>query len=294
MPDYGLTPQGPVIKRLDAIMDELHTDLSEGWGVNTRLNPKSFLGVQLTAFSDGLAELWEFGERIYHAMYPFSAEDASLDNAVQFGGVSREDARPTYYPIHAECVDGTALPKGAMIKTVTNPAIQFLAAADATVSRSAFNSVKVRVAAVQGGAVYTVALNGTLYSYTSGETDAEPDILAGLASAITDSNFAVTADAENAVIVIQTYDDEKGAADYQKTSQLVLSGNLTTASVTGIVNFASETTGDVSLPDGTITQIVTAVPGLLSVVNLVPRVAGRLRQDDAGLRKSYADKIFAR
>jgi len=40
MIEYGLTVKGPNIKRLDVILDELHTELSENWGVNTRLNPK--------------------------------------------------------------------------------------------------------------------------------------------------------------------------------------------------------------------------------------------------------------
>lgn len=70
MSEYGITPTGVNIKRLDTIMDELHTDLSEGWGVNTRLNPKSNLNVLITNFSDKLAELWEFGKGIYDAMYP--------------------------------------------------------------------------------------------------------------------------------------------------------------------------------------------------------------------------------
>ena len=52
---YGLTPQGPNIKRLDTIIDELHDDLSEGWKTNTRLNPKSYLNVQVTAFADKIA-----------------------------------------------------------------------------------------------------------------------------------------------------------------------------------------------------------------------------------------------
>ena len=82
--------------------------------------------------------------------------------------------------------------------------------------------------------------------------------------------------------------------DIQGTNQLVLSGNLTTVSVTGIVNYASEIMGEVALPGKTITQIVTSVTGLISVINLLPYIAGRLRQDDVGLRKSYADKIFAR
>ena len=138
MPEYGLTPQGPVIKRLDTIIEELHSDLSEGWGVNTRLNPKSFLNVQLTAYGDKVSELWEFGEQIYHAMYPFSAEDASLDNAVQFGGSTREDARPTFYPIHCECLDGTVIPGGTVIQSVTNPAVRLKCLNAAAVTRAAF------------------------------------------------------------------------------------------------------------------------------------------------------------
>ena len=287
MSEYGVTPRGVAIKRLDEILDELHDDLSAGWGINTRLNPKSFLSVQLTAFADKLAELWEFGEQVYHSMYPFSAENTSLDNAVQFGGISREEARPTYYPIHTECVDGTTIPKGTMIKTNTNPAIQFLAAADATVTRGACNRAKIRVVAVAPSTIYTVALNGVLYSYTSGAADTGYDILSGLETVIKDTEFSVLADEDENLLYIDS-------VDLQKHNNLVLSGNLTTESVTTLVNFASETDGEVVLPHGAIDQIVTSVTGLISVVNLTPYIAGRLRQDDVDLRNSYADKIFAR
>jgi hypothetical protein len=82
--------------------------------------------------------------------------------------------------------------------------------------------------------------------------------------------------------------------DVKKPSSLVLSENLTTASVTGIVTFESEEYGEISLPDGAINQIVTALPGLLSVANAGGHIAGRLRETDAELRKSYIDKIFLR
>ena len=288
--NYGVLPQGIVIKRLDTIIDELHDDLSAGWGVNTRLNPKSFLNVQLTAYADKIAELWEFGEHIYHSMYPFSAEDISLDNAVQFGGISREEARPTRYPIHCEAVDGTLIPKGSLIKTHTNPAINFLASADTMVTRGAFNRVNIRVATVQTATIYTVALDGALYSYTGGANDTAADIIEGLLSAITltntDFNGILSPDSPDLLTL--------EAVNPQKSHALVLSSNLTTQSVTGIVNYQSETSGEVALPDNTITQIVTSVPGLISVVNILPYIAGRLRQNDAGLRKSYIDKIFAR
>ena len=282
---YGVTPTGVLIKRLDEVMEELHTDLSAGFETNTRLNPKSYLNVMLTDFADKIAELWEVAEKIYHAQYPYSAEDASLDNAVQFGGITRELARPTYYPIHAECVDGTTLPQGSMIKSNTNPAIQFYAIQNTTVTRSAFNVAKVRVAVVQPESLYTVVLNATQYNYHSNAAPTEIEILEGLRDAIDDPDFTVSLEG-NAVII--------AAVNVQTSNQLILSGNLTTASVTAIVTYASETNGEVALPNGTITEIVTGVTGLISVVNRIPYIAGRLLQTDVELRKSYAEKIYAR
>lgn len=70
MADYGLTPQGPNIKRLDVILEEMHSGLSEKWGVNTRQNPESLLNHLLTNVADAIADLWEFGEAVYFSQYP--------------------------------------------------------------------------------------------------------------------------------------------------------------------------------------------------------------------------------
>ena len=74
MSTYGITPEGPNIKRLDTILDEMHNDLSEEWGVNTRQNPQSFLNHLLTNVADQFADVWEFGLDIYHSHYPSTAE----------------------------------------------------------------------------------------------------------------------------------------------------------------------------------------------------------------------------
>ena len=58
MTTYGITPEGPNIKRLDVILDEMHDDLSEEWGVNTRQNPQSFLNHMLTNIADQFADAW--------------------------------------------------------------------------------------------------------------------------------------------------------------------------------------------------------------------------------------------
>jgi uncharacterized phage protein gp47/JayE len=285
MSDYGVTPTGFVGKRLDVVLDEMHTGLSEGLGVNTRLNPKSYLNVIVTNVADKITELWEVMQDEYGAMYPFSAEGLSLDNAAQFGGITREEARPTYYPIHTECVDGTVIPKGARIKSNTNPAVELIAQSDTQVTRNAFNRAKIRVV-VRNNEVYSFAVDGQLFSYTSSANPSAPEILQGLCSSVVSDIFsaAVTSDGFLALEVL----------DVRKPCALTLSGNLTTESVTAIINYASEESGEIALPDGSITEIVTAVPGLISVVNLSGYIAGRGRESDVSLRKSYADKIFAR
>ena len=55
MGEFGLTPSGPNIKRLDQIVDSLHTKLSRKWGVNTRQNPESLLNHLLVNFADEAA-----------------------------------------------------------------------------------------------------------------------------------------------------------------------------------------------------------------------------------------------
>ena len=286
MSEYGLTPNGPNIKRLDAILDNMHTGLSKRWGVNTRQNPESFVNHMLTNIADAIAELWEFGEDVYYSEYPSFAEGRSLDNAAQFGGSTRETAAKSYYPIHCTGRDGTTLAAGTMISTTTNPTTQLSLTDSRQITRAAFNKAVIKIASLGANDVYTVALNGAVFSYASKAADAT-EILKGLAAAIKDEDFTVSLDEENELLKIE-------AADITSTNVLVLSENLTTDTVTTIIQFGTVETGDILVPEGVITNIVKADAGLLSVVNLCTYIAGRDEETDAEFRQSYADKIFNR
>jgi uncharacterized phage protein gp47/JayE len=267
------------------LLDEFHSRVSEKLGINTRQNPHSYFNVLFTAILDAIAELWELGEENYHAMYPFSAEDISLDHAVEYGGIMREGNQKTYYPIYCECEDGITAPKSTIVKSDTNSELRFFASANTLVSRAAFNRVTVRIVTVEPNKIYSVAVDGNLYSVTSDATSTPATIMQGIAALILPTTLQTVVDGGDLKITV---------LDIKKPSSLVLSENLTTSSVTGIVIFESEEYGEVSLPDGAINQIVTALPGLMSVENFGGYIAGRLRETDAELRKSYADKIFLR
>lgn len=269
MSEYGITDSGVNIKRFDTILAEINADQSEGLGVQVGSNTRSFLNVLNTSMADKIAELWELGAEIYHSLSPMSAEGVALDNAVQFGGTSRESPRSTYYPIHCECTEGITLDANTLIESDTNPAVKFLSSEQKTISRSAFNRAKVKVVSLQAGEAYTVALNGNLYSYTCKQSDGPGEVLGEIGDLINADElkaFTASLDSENDLLVIE-------AADVESENAMLLTDNLTTQSVTAIINFASEEVGEVTLPNGAITKIVTAPTGFLSAANLCGYIA---------------------
>ena len=285
MEQYGLTPQGPNIKRLDVILEEMHEQMSRQLGVNTRQNPQSLLNHLLTNVADRIAELWEFGEAVYHSQYPSSATGISLDNAAQFGGATREMPAKSYYRILCTGIDGTILPAGTLLASDINPAIALTLQENAEITRAAFNKVTVILAVPVATTALGVALNGTLYTITPDPQKSNSENLKALGAAITDPGFTVSVQDETLLIE---------AADEISTNTLVLSENLTTASVSSVITFATVEDGDIRLPNGMITKITKAVAGFTSARNVGNYIAGQLAQTDTEFRKSYVDKIYNR
>ena len=285
MAQYGLTPQGPNPKRLDVVLDEMHQQMTERLGVNTRQNPQSLLNHILTNVADRIAELWEFGVDVYHSQYPSSAEGISLDNAAQFGGSTREMPAKTYYRILCTGLDGTVIPQGTMIASDTNPKTDLTLAEEAQITRSAFNKAKVIIASPEATMALGVALNGTLYTLTPDPQKSTSENLEALAAAIQNDDFTVDVDGDTLIIE---------AVDEISSNVMVLSENLTTQEVGSVITFATVEDGDILIPNGVINKIVKAVAGLTAVVNVGERIAGRLTETDIEFRRSYADKIYNR
>ena len=183
MPDYGVTDKGFVLKRMDTILEEVHMDLSKGYGIDTRFLRPSFLDILVTTFCGQIADLWETAQDSYYAKYPSTADGVNLDHAVQYGGIRRKPARKTCYPLHCKGKDGTYVREGAIVATDTNPEVK-LYSSEFQITRASCNAAAIKVAAARTG-VYTIAINGVQYSYSSID-GSEKDILAGLQAAVTE------------------------------------------------------------------------------------------------------------
>lgn len=288
MAEYGVTDKGFVLKRLDVIQEEVHADLTAGFGVDTRLLGTSFLKTLITTFAGQIADLWETAQDSYYAKFPATAEGVNLDHAVQYGGIRRTPNKRTCYPLHCTGSDGTRVREGVVVATNTMPEIRLYAAQEFQIVRESFNSVDVVAAVVQAG-VYTVGINGETYSYSNTDGDKNA-ILAGLKE-------AMKASTEYTVQVIVGEDGNMLRIEdtiKARSSMLVLSDNLTTASVTTIANFFTQDYGRITLPYGIINKLVNNISGFWAVANLLEPVYGRLAETDIELRQSYIAKSALR
>lgn len=283
MAEYGVTDKGFVIKRLDTIMEEIHTDLTEAFGFDTRLTKPSFLDTLITTFSYQIADLWETAQNNYYAKYPATATGVNLDNAVQYGGIRRAANKSTSYPLHCTGDDGTYVREEAIVATNTKPEIRLRNSEEFEITREAFNRVSIKVASSEVG-VYSVTINGSQYSFSS-EDGVEGDIIEGLAKAITDDGYKVTT-ADNTL----TIEDKT----LSRSNVLVLSDNLTTSSVTVIAAFLTEEYGNITLPYGIVTKMVNNITGFTAVTNLLEPTYGRKQETDIELRQSYIAKSALR
>ena len=283
MGEFGVTNKGFVLKRMDRILNEIHTELSEGFGIDTRINKPSFLDVLVTSFAGQIADLWETAQDSYYAKYPSTASGINLDNAVQYGGIRRESAAKTIYPLHCTGIDGTVVREKSAVVTNTNPQIRLFAVNDFTITREKFNSCKIKIAAIES-ADYKISINGNEYMVQSKTAD-EKSILAAIYSALKPSLFNIVMEDD----CIKLEDTQKG-----RTNTLVLSSNLTTKEVTVIANFETEQYGKIYLPNGIVTNIVNNISGFDKVSNMLSAVYGRNLETDIELRQSYLAKSALR
>ena len=190
--EYGVTKEGFVLKRLDTILAEVNDYQKEGLGFDPSVNPQSFLSVLNTSFGDRVADLWELAMSIYFASYPSSAEGLSLDNAMQFGGISRLQKARTIYTLKCTGQDGTDILYGSMVRSTTQPVKQFQCSRLQRISRESFREIRLKVVLDNTTQVFTVAINNGTYSYQQKAGDDEAAVLLGIKNAITDPAYTAT------------------------------------------------------------------------------------------------------
>ncbi len=287
MAEHGVTRNGFVRKRLDEIKNDVYGKLKEGWGYDVTINPQSFLNVLVTGFADEVAKLWEEAENTYYAMYTMSAEGGNLDNAMQFGGITRErDARTTYM-LACTAPDDTVVPYGTLVKSATNPEKLFRCTNTQIIGRENFRQALIKPYMESGDTVFYVTINRNSYQYIQQTGDDAADIIRAFEGMIDEKDIKVSVDENNGCLRLEDV--------YKKTSgTLAVSNNMLIESITSNILFESMEYGPVVIADGLIKEMVTLDTGITEVKNDIAPVLGRFEADDIEARQNFVKRVATR
>lgn len=276
MSEFGLTPDGYRRRRLLDIKAQIEQAIIAEFG-QVNLQPDSVFGQLVGVFSVVAAELYEDAENVYHSQYPSTAEGVSLDRAVDLIGVRRLEATRTRVLVAVTGDQGVLIPAGTQIQVAETGEI-FTNPLPGIITRSNALSVRINVSQVADLQQYTVIINNTPFTYTSG-VDASPQSIAlGIIDVINNGNLPVIA-AHNT----------GGQFDITTTQNdlpfnLVQGANMVIIRRTSPMLFESQVVGPVLVLANTLTEIVTPIAGWQSVTNWDPSIQGRNTETDQQLR----------
>jgi len=268
----ALTPTGLERPRLADLKTQLDESVTSALGpVNT--SPDAFLG-QLNGISAAaLDDCWEMLDDVYNSAYPATAEGINLDRAVSLLGIVRIPAAPVVVTAAAYGDEGSIVPANA----VTHADVQYFNTSDVIITASRVIDVRVEIATLADSTVYSVTLNGVLYSVNSGIGATDASILTALAAAITGYVKVVADD----VLRIS-------ALDGQTPFSYAKSANITTVQMGSPAVFVSVVSGARELPIGALADIDTPVFGWTGVSNLIAGSGSRDIESDADLRLRHS------
>jgi uncharacterized phage protein gp47/JayE len=274
---FGITPTGFVPKRLQDIVQEIQGDIESTFGPQN-FEPDSVWSNFISPFAAQLSNVWDAGQATYNSVYPNTAEDVSLENAVSYIDVRRLAEKQTIATVQASGVQGTVLPIGRVV-SVPQTGERFQSTAAVTIDDASAVILKISINTVADLTAYTITLNGTPYSYFSDASATAQEIVDGLIAALVPSISTGTDNGDQTLTVT--------ADDLNTPFNTGITANLTIDQVSSNMPVEAEQFGEVLAVANTLTQIETPISGWVSANNGLPGILGRQEEEDPDLRIRY-------
>jgi len=292
--EYGITPEGFVIKSLSVIREEIESDLKGLFGDQINLNPESVFGQLRDIYAEREHEMWELAQAIYNSQYPQTATDVSLENVLDFAALEKLAAKKS--TIITQALFGTIstfIPSGTQISVENDPTTIFETSSNVTLVAGVDEVQTITFNTVPDEGSFTV-------SYENDETvvinydDLAADIQIALRALDGLSEVTVSGNFTAGFVITFT-----GADGVQEQPLLVEETNtLKTSSVAVIITITETIPGEYQGETGmictvtgaknanakTLTVINTPIAGFTSTYNADDAILGRDVETDAEAR----------
>ena len=282
---YGLSPIGFKRKRLPEIIASINARIADTLGKPIQTSANSVLGQIVGVFAFEIAYEWEHAENVYDAMYPSTAQGASLSNAAGLAGIQQIEAEYTTLILTCFGTEGFEVPYLAQVTDgkYTYSCQDVYLPIEA--SRSNVIGIRLVSPSIVAGTAYTITIDAETQTYVATPSDTATSILSNLMALFSFEDR--TLENNNGVLIIRM-------KDARETMSVYVNSVLNTSMVASPFNFRCDTAGAINPAVGTVTQIITSYAGWNSVENDAPANVGRDAETDNALRSRWSRSVYNR
>jgi len=281
MTKYGVTDNGFVRKRLDAILSDMVSRFEDKMGVKISKTSTSVLYQLFGIVGYELSDIWSGMQDTYNSMYPNTSSGVSLTNTAALAAIHPIAAEKTQ--VYVTCIgsEGTVIPEGQQLEDKSY--YTYSADADTTITKTACSLIRMQLTSITTGVAYSISIDGATKTYTAASGDTASTVLAALYSqfSFTDRTFSLS----NNILTIEMND--------QSQTMNVETTEIQINSIGTPVKFLCDTYGSIDPEIGGITTIVNSITGLESVYNYCAADVGRANETDIELRQRWATAVYS-
>jgi len=275
----GVTSQGFENKQYTDIVEELATGAKtpEYFGEQFPTTPDSVFGVLAGLFGAALKDQWDLSASVADQGNRDKAEGKYLSDLAALIGLTRLLASSSNGILLFTGTNNTVVPAFTPVKSTANKEI-VLTNNVLTLSRLSCNQTRLIIPIVLVGGVYTITVNGDLYSVTAISGNSVNSVSKDLADAITLGGgelYSAVYIGGNIVVSSNTSNNNLLTSN---------SGNINLVSVSSLVEATAGTAGAIDFYADTLTLLGSPVIGISTVTNENDFNIGRNEESDAELR----------
>ena len=297
----GVTETGFEIKSFDQIKEDYEADFRDIFGSEINLSSTSLLGGVIGILSNNDSQLWELGSSVYLSRFVNTATGRSLDNNVNFLGLTRKQDFRTSGTVYIFGDVGTVIAEGTIFSSAEN--ITFITVNRAEIATGVVPII--RISQLSGFSAPSVTLNPVddlygifqptgsppVFNFNQ-NTDEIKEVLEGYFGEDTIESVAGVEQNSTRTAIVITF------ATNMFLPPLTSDGLSITFDQIGFANgvavpVVAQEPGPIKIDAGQVNTIVNPLEGVERVINFDDFIQGRLPETDTELRRRWQNRVSA-
>lgn len=276
------TANGYEVRRFRDIQENIRSGLENNLGTPISSDPDSVLGITNSIFANEAARVENNIQALVQNISIFTAEGKFLDELVYYIGLRRKEAQAANGSLKVWRSNEGIIPSSTLYENGVGT--RFIITSNLVHSLSLCAEVLLSVRTVAENEVYTLTLNNVEFTYTATDTDTATEVVDYFATEIFNQLGITAANEDDQLRIVG--DDEQ-----LNSLSLVLTEGFSTEEIAVFGFCEAVNTGELVVPENTVTTIVTNNPALLRCTNPFPFEDGTNQETDEELRARHQQSI---